>query len=529
MDGMIVNAVVYDGTGGPPTEADVALKDGRIAAVGRDLPRTGQAVVDARGLALAPGFIDLHSHSDNAFIIEPKADSKIRQGVTTEVIGNCGMAAAQVGGEARREYVETMRARYGIDVTWSTFAEYFQRVEAAGLGVNCVALAAHGNIRSQVVGDADRPATPGEMATMKRMVADALADGAWGMSTGLIYVPSVFADTAEIAELAGVVAGAGGVYASHIRGEGDKLESAVAEAIEIGRRSGTVVEVSHHKASGVANWGKVNRTLAMMEAARAEGVAVYCDQYPYVASATGLDATLPLWALEGGTKATMARLQDPEVRPRLAEHVRRHPYGDWSRIMIGEVRQRQGPNAGLVGLTMQQVAERTGKAPEEALMDLLVEEACGVGAIYFSMSPEDVEAVLRSPHTAIGSDAGARSPGGPLGSGHPHPRTYGTFPRVLGHYVREKGVLSLTEAIHRMTGLAAARFKLAGRGEVRPGAWADLVLFDPDTVSDAATFIEPQQYPRGIPHVWVNGVAVVRDGEATGALPGQVLRLPRQT
>lgn len=524
MDVLIRNALVYDGSGGRPHRCDLAVGAGVILSMAESLPIRATEVIDAEGLAVAPGFIDMHSHSDEAFAVEPRADSKIRQGVTTEVIGNCGFSAAPLEGAILDEWRARLRDRFRAAVPWRSVGEYLFHLQSLGLGANCIALVGHGNLRRIAVGDTNRPASPDERALMAHLLAKALEDGAWGVSSGLIYVPSCFADTDELSELARVAQARGGLYASHIRGEGDTLEAAVEEAIAIGRAAGVTVEVSHHKASGVANWGKVERTLARMAQARAEGVRVFCDQYPYAASSTGLDAMLPTWVREGGRERMVERLLDFDQRARVRRALQDHPYGDWSRVQIARVRHRQGVNRALEGKNLAQAARVLGKSGEDVVMDLLVEEAGEVSAVYFSMCDDDVDRVMRDPHTAVGSDAAACQAEGRLAGGVPHPRAYGTFPRLLGRYARDKGVLSLEEAIHRMTGMPAKRLGLPDRGVIREEAWADLVIFDAERIHDTAAFTDPHRYPEGIEHVLVNGRFVVRDGQPTGDLPGRVLR-----
>jgi N-acyl-D-amino-acid deacylase len=523
VDLLIRGALVHDGLGNPPVPLDVAISHGRIARLAPRIDEPATETIGAAGLSLCPGFIDMHSHSDEAYLIDPHADAKIRQGVTTEVIGNCGMSAAPLGGVQLDETVSYFE-RYGVDVDWRTFGEYVARLESTGLANNCVALVGHGNLRRIAVGTSDSRASDKQLEHMKALLREALEAGAWGYSTGLIYVPSCFADIEELSELAKVSRETGGLYASHIRNEGDTLIEAVAEAIEIGRRAGCRVEISHHKASGRGNWGKIQRTLHMMAQAREEGVEVFCDQYPYTASSTYLSAVLPLWAVEGGNEALLARLNDAAQRARMRDAIRNHPYGDWTKVQIASIGRPDGPNAHAVGLHAQALGERRGQEPEDAVLDLLVEERAKVSAIYFSMCDADVERVMTDPHTTIGSDAGARAVSGPLSTGQPHPRAFGTFPRVLGYYCRERKLLPLEVGIARMTGLPAKRLGLHDRGVIREGAWADVVLFDADKIADRATFDKPQQYPDGVAWVLVNGVPVVENGQPGGRLPGQVLR-----
>lgn len=530
-DLLIRGGTVIDGTGRSSFPAHVAVQNGRIAAVSAsdELARaTAQVTLDAAGRYVTPGFIDIHTHSDRSILINPRMESKVRQGVTTEVGGNCGSGVAPARGEAisaiRRE-AETGRTE---PAGWETMGEYFEHMERAGIATNYATWTGHGTLRASVVGYAMRAPTPGELEEMKTLLREAMSAGAFGLSTGLIYAPSGYATTEELVELTGVVREFGGLYASHIRNEASGLLTAVDEAIEIGRRARVPVQIAHHKASGKANWGLVEASLARMDQARSDGVDVACDQYPYVASSTGLSAVLPKWALEGGKDELLARLRDPATRATLRREMSaaRPDWGTlteesgWHNILIARV--RTAPS--LEGRRLGEVAVERGRDPFDLSFDLLIQEEGFVGCVFFSMCEEDVQTVMRWPHTMIGSDASAAAPYGALGEGKPHPRAYGTFPRVLGHYVRDLAVLSWEEAIHKMTGQPAARLGLGDRGELRTGAVADIVVLDPASVVDRATYQAPHQYAAGIEHVVVNGAPVVLHSEHTGALPGRVLR-----
>ncbi|MBM3464994.1 MAG: D-aminoacylase [Armatimonadetes bacterium] len=525
MDFLIRNGTVFDGSGAAPGRMDVAVGGGMILAVAENIPaRAGVREIDAEGLAVAPGFIDLHSHSDESLVVDPRADSKIRQGVTTEVIGNCGFSAAPLEGRKLDEMRQKMRERYGASVPWRTFGEYLFHVSSLGLSANCVALIGHGTLRHSAVGLENRPATEGERVLMAQMLEQAMLEGAWGLSSGLIYVPSSFGSEKEIIALARIVRRYNGMYSTHVRSEGDRLVEAVEEALRVSREAEVMVEISHHKASGLSNWGKVEKTLALLEQARKDGLSAFCDQYPYTASSTTMRALLPLWAVEGDQGTLLQRLLDFDQRKRIRETLENHPYGDWSRVQIASVKHEKGQNKSYEGLTVAQLARSLNKSGADVVMDLLLEEDGEVNGIFFSMCDEDVERVMRDPHTAIGSDAGAALSSGPLAGGKPHPRGFGTFPRVLGRYVREKGVLTMEDAIHRMTGMPAQRLGLADRGFVRAEHWADIVVFDPAKVNDRATYTDPHEYPAGILHVLVNGKLVVHNRKPTGDLPGKMLR-----
>jgi N-acyl-D-amino-acid deacylase len=451
--------------------------------------------------------------------VNPAMESTLHQGVTTVVCGNCGGASAPVMGLAASEMDRDM-ARFGLERSWTSFGEYAAAVERNGTSINICSFVGHGTLRMCVMGGDAREPKTGELAAMKAILASALAEGAVGMSTGLIYPPSAYGSTDEIVALASVVAQAGGLYASHIRNEGDKLLDAVAEGIEIGRRSGARVELSHHKAGGKKNWGRVKESTALIEKARAEGVDVTADQYPYTASSTGLGTVIPNWVHEGGPLAMVERLKDRAVRKRIREEYVETGRA-WDRIVIA--RAQKHPEWS--GKTVADLAAAAGKDPLEWSCDALVEHDAEVAIVHHSMNEDDVRFVMAKEWIAIGSDSRANAPYGPLSFGKPHPRSYGTFPRVLGKYARDEKVVTLEDAVRKMTSLPASRVRLRDRGVIRQGAVADLVVFDPRTVADKATFDEPHQYPEGIPLVIVNGEVALEGGETTAARAGRFLRL----
>jgi N-acyl-D-amino-acid deacylase len=519
MDVLLTGVDVIDGSGSPPYRADVALQGDRIAAIGTLSAQAAPMVIDGRGLVAAPGFIDMHSHSDATLPINPQARSKIHQGVTTEVVGMCGGSPAPLdpAGRERR-----MRSDPRLPWNWDTFGTYLDVLRSNGISVNVVPVVGHGTVREYVLGLEDRLPTPDELDRMARAVAQAMDEGAWGLSTGLIYPPSVYADTEELVTLSRVAAARGGFYFSHIRGESETLLDAVAEAIEIGERAGLPVQIAHFKAMGEAYWSRLSDAIELIDQARARGIDVAADRYPYIASSTSLAASLPHWAHDGGRDALLARLRDPAQRQRIHDdpvtQSRR-----WERTVISYA----PGHAEWEGHSVTEIAADQGQedAPAETAFDLLLEGEGRVSVIHFGMCEENLAAVLRHPAVMIGSDGSALSPCGPLGEGKAHPRNYGTFPRVLAKYAREEGVLSLPEAVHKMTGLSASRIGLRDRGLLRVGWAADLVLFNPDTVRDVATFDDPYRYPEGIPYVFVNGQAVVTPEGHSGALPGRVLDL----
>jgi len=520
LDIIIKNGRVIDGSGNPWFRADVGVEGGVISAVGNLKGLAAESVIDAKGMVVAPGFIDIHSHSDVPILVDRRGLSKVRQGVTTEVVGQCGGSAAPVN-----ESVRAYREKYGrssvpddFHITWGTMAEYMDEVDK-GASLNVAPLVGHGTVRQNVMGYENREPTEAELRKMKKLVAEAMADGAWGLSTGLIYPPSVYGKTPEIIELAKAAARSRGIYFSHIRGEGETLLDAVKEACEIGLHAGTPVQISHFKASGRPSWGKTVQSLAMVEEYRQKSVDVTFDQYPYVASSTGLTALLPHWAHEGGAEKMLERLSDPATRRRLREESR--IVYNWDEVMVTKAKNHPQYN----GMNLKQVSEAVGKDPYDAMFDLLIAEDTQVQSVMFGMSEEDVVRVMRSPYMMVGSDASAICPEGVWADSRPHPRAYGTFPRVLGKYVRD-GVLSLQEAVRKMTGAPAHRMGFKDRGLLREGYRADITVFDPATVKDEATFTEPQRYASGIPHVIVNGVPVVKKGRYSGALPGRALRKP---
>ncbi len=529
LDVKIEGATVIDGTGAAGGRTDVGVRDETIAAIG-DLSREAAGrVVPAAGKVLAPGFIDMHSHSDWSLWANRRSESKVRQGVTTEVVGNCGFSPAP----AATEHLDDLKA-FALRLTpamhfrWRSMGEYLDALDADGLGLNTVQLVGHGALRIAAMGFARRPPTPDELARMQRLLAEALEAGAWGMSTGLIYAPSSYATTEEVVEVARALRGRG-FYASHIRGEGDSLLAAVREAITIGREADLPVQISHIKAAGRPNWGKVADALALIDAAVAEGLDVLADAYPYTASSTLLRTLLPDWALEGGIEAMLGRLRDPGTRERIRHDVEAPAASQslvqrvgWENVMIASAPNRKEAE----GRRVSELAVARSLPPFDAVVEVIEAEAGKGQMILFQLDEADVRRALAHPRVMIGSDGSALAPYGELGEGKPHPRNYGTFPRVLGEYVREQRVLPLAQAVHKMTGLPARRLGLKDRGVVRVGARADLVVFDPRAVGDRATYEEPHRYPVGVEHVLVNGRFVIKDGEHTGSLPGTVLRLP---
>jgi len=523
-DLLLRGSIVYDGSGAPPVEADIAVTGDRIEAAGRSLDAPGAQVVDLDGLALAPGFIDIHSHTDLGLAVEPGAPSKIRQGVTTEVTGQDGDSIGPWREDEAREIHERYASRYGADLDFRDLGGFFRWLGRNPPAVNVASMVGNGTVRGCVIGNDDRRATPDELARMVALVADAVRDGACGVSSGLEYVPSAFADLDELIALARPLHGTGLPYASHMRNEDDRVVAAVEEALHVGRLAGVPVQISHLKAQGQRNWWKAEPILHLLDAARADGFDVMYDRYPYVAFSTGLSNLFPIWARDGGTDRFLQRLDDPEVAPRIEQAVRAKiaQLGSWD---AAQVTSTSAPElAWAEGRRLGALAEARRMEPYALLLQLIRGDRARSGMVGFGMSDENTMRFLVHPLGMVCSDGSALSTEGPLSEGTPHPRNFGAFPRVLGHYVREQKAMPLETAIHKMTGMPARRLRFAGRGTITPGACADLVAFDPDTVGDRATFANPHQYPVGIPHVMVNGRFVVRDGEETGDRPGRVVR-----
>ncbi|MGC9334206.1 MAG: N-acyl-D-amino-acid deacylase family protein [Anaerolineae bacterium] len=526
LDILIQGGTVVDGTGEPAFRADVGVAQGRIVALAAGIDQEAARVINAQGLHVAPGFVDPHTHSDLTLLVDPKAESKIRQGVTTEIVGNCGFSPAPV----QRAAVDEVRADaepLGLEVRWRSMEQYLAQMRKPGTALNVVALIGHNTVRGSVVGYADVQPSPEQQAAMEQVVTTAMAEGARGLSTGLFYPPGNYARTPEVVGLAQAAARLGGVYASHIRSESDGVLAAVAEAIEIGEQAQGQIEISHLKLSGYRNWHQIDRLVSLLDKVQSRGVPVGCDQYPYNASSSWLACMLPYWAQAGGAKAVADRLREPEVRTLLTRDYVENPgaWEDrggmryWKDVVVSDCETRPE----VLGKSIAEIAENESTDPLQTALDLIIASEGQVACVWFDQLEENVQTLMRHPLVVIGSDGYALSPQGVLGRSKPHPRSYGTFPRVLGRYVREEKVMSLTEAVRKMTSTPAERFGLADRGVVRKGAWADLVLFDADTVADRATFTDPHQYPEGIPFVIVNGRLVIDQGNHTGALPGQVL------
>jgi N-acyl-D-amino-acid deacylase len=527
-DLLIRGGTLVDGTGAPTWQGDVGLVGEEIRAVGVIDPGQAARVLDVTGLHVAPGFIDIHTHSDGDILRYPTAESRVMQGVTTEITGNCGGSAApRVEDPSNPEpsrLAQELAAEYGIEGEWTDTASYFSVLETVGISLNHAMLLGQGTLRSNVAGSEDRPLSSEEMALVLGALEEGLDQGAFGMSTGLEYVPGRFTPTEEILAMARYVARRGGLYASHIRNEETMLLEAVDEAIQIGRRSGARVQISHLKAAGLPNWGKQVAALDLIEGARVAGVDVLADAYPYTAYSTGISIFLPAWAAGGGREALLERLADPAVRQRMRGELEARVYldpGDFDLIVISSLRSEK--NREIIGKDLATIAGEWGLEPVDALMRLLEEEG-SVGFIGHGMSQENVDRVLTHPLVMVGSDGSSMAPRGEAIRSRPHPRSYGTFARVLGHYSRDRALFDLPTAVKKMTSMPADQIGISNRGRVAKGMKADLVIFDAEKVTDTATFDDPHRYADGIRHVLVNGVGVVEEGAHTGARPGEVLR-----
>jgi N-acyl-D-amino-acid deacylase len=511
---LIRGGTVIDGSGAPRERADVAVEGDRIAAIGRGLDGLATRTIDATGHVVAPGFIDAHSHSDLFYFGCPSAESKIRQGCTTEVVGMCSFSPAPIA-PGRADMVRSWAGGIGasVDFRWEAFPEYLDALRARAPSINIAQFVGHGALRLATVGAENRPVTGDDLRAMERLLAEAMDAGAYGYSTGLVYPPSGYSATPELVALARSMARRGGLYFSHVRGESGMVEDSIREAIRIGEESDVGVQIAHVKVGGRENWGKMDRVLRLIDEARARGVDVTGDVYPYHAGSTKMDNLMPAWVHDGGIPKLLERLADRERWGTLSQGA-----VGFDEIQIATCRRHE-----LEGLTLAALARLTGGTPAEALMDLLLDQKATVGMVSFSQNLENVAKVLAHPAIMIGSDSIGLSEGEGPRPGKPHPRMYGTFPRVLGEYARERGLFSLETAIHKMTGMPAQRLRFRERGLLRPGYAADIAVFDPATVKDESTYADPHCYPTGIPYVVVNGTVVVDGGRMHAAATGRVL------
>jgi N-acyl-D-amino-acid deacylase len=529
-DLMIKGGMVVDGTGSPWLKKDIGIVKDRIVKIGR-IDGAAKKTIDAKDKVVAPGFVDLHSHTDHNIIPCPDAESFIMMGVTTAVVGNCGLTLAPTSTKTLpllRRYLDPfLQTGFKYDWDWRTLAEFYERVEKQGTGLNLVPLVGQGTIRLAVKGLEPGAATRNEMREMKRLLEESLESGAFGMSSGLIYAPGSYCEPEELIELASVLKKYGGLYTTHMRNEGDRLVESVDETIRVGEVNDIPIEISHHKALGKTNWGKVNATLRMLEDARRRGVDIGCDAYPYIATSTSISAIMPPWLLEGGVDRLLERIKDPELREKAKNEIidgsmkgsNAIKAAGWHGIRIAGCPSNHNYEGKSIGEILEMTHRFTD--PFKGFFDFVLEINGNAKIISFSIDEDDLRTVLSHPLTAFISDAGAMAP---RMGGKPHPRTYGTFPRVLAKYVREEKRLPLEEVVRKMTALPAGRAGISERGILREGLYADVVVFDPATIQDKATFDEPHQYPDGIDYVIVNGEAAVENGKLTRNRAGRVLR-----
>lgn len=523
VDLVIRHGQVADVSRGLLLNKDVGITGDRIVALAEPGQLVGRDVLDATGCVVSPGFVDIHSHSDTYPLVDPSSYSKLCDGVTTEIAGNCGSSPFPLRGEDRRQERE-QSSRYGLHIDWTDAHEFFERAERVGTAINRAYLVGHGTLRGAVMGHNNRQPTPQELNQMRQELVRAMEAGALGLSSGLAYAPGCFAGTEELSALCRTVAEMGGFYSTHMRSEGDGLEAAVEEALTVARTSGVPLQISHLKTYGERNWPKITWLKERLFRARAEGIDVTCDRYPYIAGSTGLHFLIPKWVKDGGPTAELARLTDAATRKKIAAEIRA-TYSDeayWQRIVIAFT--PSPANKFCEGKNLAQIAQLTGKDPLTVVFDLLISEKLNVDTIVFSMCEENLREILTWPFVAIASDASFRSPTGPLSEGKPHPRAYGTFSRVLCRYVVQQGILPLVEALRKMTLLPAERARLKDRGQIKEGWFADIVIFNPQEIQDRATYEEPHQCSRGIKYVVVNGRIALRDSVPTGGLHGRILR-----
>ena len=517
LDYLIKGGLVIDGSGLGPVEKNVGIRGGRIAYIGAEEPAAAE-IIDAKGLMVSPGFIDTHTHSEFTIFADGRAEGKLSQGVTTEVNGNCGLSAGPLYGEAAERREADLR-EVGITERWSSLGEYLSLLGKRGIAINFATLCGHGNVRASVMGYKDTLPDAREMSEMKALLANALGDGARGLSTGLIYPPGVYSGTEELIALSRV--GEMRLYASHMRSEGDSLIEAIEEALRIGKETGVHVHISHIKTSSERNWHKIDKAIQLLEEARNAGLGLTCDRYPYVASSTDLDTVLPSWVYAGGSAEEMKRLRDPKTAERIKSGIGPRAESYWKGIYLSSV--AKPGNKWMEGENLFDIAAKMGRRPVDALFDILIDEEVRAGAIFFSMSEDNLRRFLSLPYAMIGSDSAVRSFSGPTCMGKPHPRGFGSFSRFLGKYVREEKLVPLPEAIRKITGLAAQTFGLRDRGLLKEGFYADVTVFDPQRIIDTATFKEPYRKSEGVAHVFVNGVHALKEGEFTGSLSGKII------
>lgn len=533
-DVIIRNGTVYDGSGSQPVTADVAIDDDRIAAIGSLDDMRGKLEIDATGMAVAPGFINMLSWANVSLIVDPRSQSDIRQGVTLEVLGE-GSSMGPLNEKMKEEILEE-QGDIQFDIEWTTLGEYLEYLEDRGVSTNIASFVGAATVRVNEIGYEDRPPTPDELERMRGHVRTAMEEGAVGLSSALIYAPGFYAETDELIEIAKIAGEYGGMYITHLRSEGNALLEGFEELLTIARTANIRSEIYHLKAAGQSNWHKMDQLIGLIEELRAGGLEISADMYTYVAGATGLDAAMPPWVQEGGLQAWKERLQDPAIRQRVIAEMTT-PTTEWENLYLAAgsaenvllVGFKNDDLKPLTGKTLAEVASMRGKSAEETALDLVIEDDSRVDTVYFLMSEENVMKQIALPWVSFCSDAGSLANEGVFLKSNPHPRAYGNFSRLLGKYVREERVIPLQEAIRKLTSLPAGNLRITARGRLTEGYFADVVVFDPTEIIDHATFAEPHQYSTGMVHVFVNGTQVLRDGEHTGATPGRVVRGPGWT
>lgn len=533
-DFLIKNGTIYDGTGGKSFRADIAVSGDKIVKIGDLSKAKAKQTVDANGLAVAPGFINMLSWSNESLIVDGRSLGELKQGITTQIMGE-GWSMGPLNDRLKKQTVDE-QGDIKYDIKWTTLVEYLQYLEKKGVSQNVASFIGATTVRQYVIGEEDKPPTPEQMEKMRELVRDEMEHGALGIGSSLIYAPAFYAKTDELIELCKVAAKYRGKYISHMRSEGNRLTEAVEELIRISREAKIPAEIYHLKAAGKDNWAKMDQVIALIEKARRDGLKITADMYTYPAGATGLDASMPPWVLDGGWDAAFKRVSDPETRKRIAREIIT-PTDKWEnlylaagspdRILFSDFKSEKLKP--LIGKTLAEVSRMRGTKPEETIMDLVLEDRSRVGTIYFLMSEDNIKKQLKLPYVSFGSDASSMAAEGVFLKNSTHPRAYGNFARLLGKYVRDEQVISLEEAVRRLSGLPATNLGLAGRGFLKKGMFADIVIFDPKTIADRATFEKPHQYAAGMRDVFVNGVQVLKDGEHTNQMPGRALYGPGKT
>lgn len=524
-DLIIKNGTVIDGTGAKRFKADIGIIDNLIYEIGDLSHASADKTIDASGKIVSPGFIDIHTHTDVELLVNPNGESKIRQGITLEVSGNCGSTPFPLTDEDRESKNRYYTDRYGFGCDWTTLDGFYNRLSDKGIALNYASFTGHGDLRAYVIGRNDVPPTADQLKKMQKVLAETMEQGSLGLSTGLEYSPGSYAKTDELIALCKTVADYNGVYSTHMRNEDDTVEEAVEEAIRISRESGASLQISHLKACNKNNWHKIENILSKIDKYSNDGIPLMADRYPYTAYGTGLSALIPLWARQGNSDDVVARLKDDTEFNKMLPHLesRGQRIGGWDRFLISYTVNDDYKE--YIGKTIQQCCDYTGKDAEHTIRQILIDNHMSAGMVGFAMDEQNTMDVLAHPLVSIGSDGSVAAPYGILSEGSPHPRFYGTFPRVLGYYAREKGIFTLEEAVKKSSFMNAQKLGIKNRGQIAKKYFADLVIFDEQKIIDKATFEQPHQYPEGINYVIVNGTVVIKNGEHTGKLPGKIVKV----